>query len=226
MLFRSAISDAIAGVTLTLLKTTGTSTVQVNVSRDVTAVKENIKALSTAYNDVVKFINERTTYDVATKKGGNFFNEPTVRGVLSQVRTALSSTVSGASSLSTLGSLGFKTDRDGTTSIDEAKLDSALSTNYANVRNLFINQTGSAGIAQLLNTAVDSLTNVASGQLTLRKNSIAKEITNLSADILRKEDAVSKYEDRLKAQYAALDGLLKRLESQSSSLLNTSSNRN
>ena len=111
----NAISDAIAGVTLTLLKTTGTSTVQVNVSRDVTAVKDNIKGLSTAYNDVVKFINERSTYDVATKKGGNFFNEPTVRGVLSQVRTALSSTVSGASSLSTLGSLGFKTDRDGTT---------------------------------------------------------------------------------------------------------------
>lgn len=222
----NAISDAIAGVTLTLLKTTGTSTVQVNVSRDVSAVKENIKSLSTAYNDVVKFINERTTYDVATKKGGNFFNEPTVRGVLSQVRTALSSTVTGASSLNTLGAIGFKTDRDGTTSIDDTKLDSALSTNYSNVRTLFINQTGSAGIAQLLNTAVDSLTNVASGQLTLRKNSIAKEITNLSADILRKEDAVNKYEDRLKAQYAALDGLLKRLQSQSSSLLNTSSNRN
>ena len=125
-----------------------------------------------------------------------------------------------------MGSLGFKTDRDGTTSIDEAKLDTALSTNYTNVRNLFINQTSSAGIAQLLNTAVDSLTNVAAGQLTLRKNGITKEITNLSADILRKEDAVTKYEDRLKAQYAALDGLLKRLESQSSSLLNTSSNRN
>lgn len=220
----NAISDAIAGVTLTLLQTTGSSTVQVNVSRDVTAVRENIKALSTAYNDVVKYINERTTYDVATKKGGNFFNEPTVRGVLSQVRTALSSTVTGASSLSTLGAIGFKTDRDGTTSIDEAKLDSALSTNYTNVRNLFINQTGSAGIAQLLNTAVDSLTNVASGQLTLRKNGIAKEITNLSSDIQRKEDAVTKYEDRLKAQYAALDGLLKRLQSQSSALQSNSSN--
>ena len=196
-----------------------------NVSRDITAVKENIKALSTAYNDVVKFINERTTYDIATKKGGNFFNEPTVRGVLSQVRTALSSTVTSAASLGTLGALGFKTDRDGTTSIDEAKLDTALSTNYTNVRNLFINQTSSAGIAQLLNTAVDSLTNVAAGQLTLRKNGITKEITNLSADILRKEDAVTKYEDRLKAQYAALDGLLKRLQSQNSSLLSNSSNK-
>lgn len=218
----NAISDAIAGVTLTLLKTTGTSTVQVNVSRDVTAVKDNIKALASAYNEVVKFINERNTYDVATKKGGNFFNEPTVRGVLSQIRTALSSTIAGTSALNTVGALGFKTDREGTVTIDEAKLDTALSGNYANVRSLFINQTGSAGIAQLLNGAVDALTNVASGQLSLRKNSISKQITDLSADILRKEDAVTKYEDRLKAQYAALDSLLKRLQSQNSSLTTTS----
>ena len=219
----NAISDAIAGVTLTLLKTTGTSTVQVNVSRDVTAVKDNIKGLATAYNEVVKFINERTTYDVATKKGGNFFNEPTVRGVLSQIRTALSTTVTGTSSLNTVGALGFKTDREGTITVDDAKLDTALSANYANVRNLFINQTGSTGIAQVLNTTIDALTNVASGQLTLRKNGLSKQITDLSADILRKEDAVSKYEERLKAQYAALDGLLKRLQSQSSSLLQSNS---
>jgi flagellar hook-associated protein 2 len=222
----NAISDAIAGVTLTLLETTGASTVQVNVSRDVTAVKDNIKGLATAYNEVVKFINERSTYDIATKKGGQFFNEPTVRGVLSQIRSALSSTVTGAASLSTVGTIGFKTDREGTITIEDAKLDTALSANYSNVRNLFINQTGSAGIAQLLNSAVDGLTNVSSGQLTLRKNSLTKQITDLSADILRKEDAVAKYEDRLKAQYAALDGLLKRLESQSSSLLSMSSNRN
>ncbi len=214
----NAVSDAIAGVTLTLLETTGASTVQVNVSRDVTAVKDNIKGLATAYNEVVKFINERNTYDVITKKGGQFFNEPTARGVLSQIRTALSSTVTGASSLNTVGALGFKTGRDGTITVDEAKLDTAVSANYANVRNLFINQTGSTGIAQLLNGAIDSLTNVSSGQLTLRKNGITKQITDLSADILKKEDAVAKYEERLKAQYAALDGLLKRLESQSSSL--------
>lgn len=222
----NAISDAIAGVTLTLLKTTGASTVQINVSRDVTAVKDNIKGLATAYNEVVTFINERNTYDVASKKGGQFFNEPTVRGVLSQIRAALSSTITGAYSLNTVGTIGFKTDREGTITVDDTKLDTALSANYTNVRNLFINQTGSTGVAQLLNSAVDALTNVSSGQLTLRKNSLAKQITDLSADILRKEDAVTKYEDRLKAQYAALDGLLRRLQSQSSSLLSDSSNRN
>lgn len=222
----NAISDAIAGVTLTLLETTGTSTVQVNVSRDVTAVKDNIKGLATAYNEVLKYINERTTYDVATKKGGNFFGEPTVRGVLSQIRTALSSSITGAGSLNTVGALGFKTDREGTITVDEAKLDTALSASYSSVRTLFVNQTGSTGVAQLLNTAVDSLTNVATGQLSLRKNGITKQITTLSADILRKEDAVTKYEDRLKAQYASLDNLLRRLQSQSSAIQSNSTRGN
>lgn len=214
----NAVSDAIPGVTLSLLRTTGTSTVQVNVTRDVSAVKTNIKALATSYNDVVKFINERTTYDVATKKGGLFFNEPTVRGVLTQIRTALSSSIASAPSVSSSGFLGYKTERDGTITVDDGKLDTALSAHYADVKNLFVNQVGSAGIAQLLSSAIDRLDNVSSGSLTLRKNSLTKQITNLSAEIDKKEAAIAQYQDRLKAQYAALDGLLSQLKQQSSAL--------
>ncbi|MDR4472175.1 MAG: hypothetical protein MRJ92_05835 [Nitrospira sp.] len=46
----------------------------------------------TAYNDVVKFVNERTTYDITTKTGG-IFNEATAKSVLSQIRTAISGEV-------------------------------------------------------------------------------------------------------------------------------------
>ncbi len=92
----NTISDAIPGLALTLTKTTGTGTVQVSLSQDVNAVKTNIQALATAYNEVVKFINERATYDVTTKQGGVFFNESSARTVFSQLRTALSSSVSGA----------------------------------------------------------------------------------------------------------------------------------
>jgi len=214
----NAISDAIPGVTLSLLQATGSSTVQVNVTRDVSAVKENIKALATAYNEVVKFINDRTTYDVTTKKGGNFFNEPTVRGIATTIRSALSSTVSGLSTLSSVGQIGFKTDRDGTITIDDSKLDTALAATYSAVKNLFINQTGTTGVAQLLNTAIDTLDDATSGSLTLRKNSITQRISKLTDDIAKKEDQVSQYETRLRAQYAALDGLLSQLKSQSSFL--------
>lgn len=211
----NAVSDAIPGVTLTLLKATGSSTVQVGVSRDVAAVKTNITALATAYNEVVKFINERNTYDIATKKGGIFFNEPTVRGVLTQLRTALSSSVAGLSSLKTVGEIGFKTERDGTITVDDAKLDGALAAGYTAVRNLFINQTSSTGIAQLVNNAVDAIDDAVNGPLTLRKNGLTGQITDLTDEIARKEDLLAQYEERLRRQYAALDGLLGRLQSQS-----------
>jgi flagellar hook-associated protein 2 len=221
----NVVSDAIPGVTLTLLKTTGSSTVQVGVSRDVAAVKANITALATAYNDVVKFINERNTYDIATKKGGIFFNEPTVRGVLTQLRTALSSSVAGLSSLKTVGEIGFKTERDGTITIDGAKLDGALAAGYTAVKNLFINQTSSAGIAQLVNNAVDAIDDAVNGPLTLRKNGLTKQIKNLTDDIARKEDALAQYEERLRRQYASLDGLLGRLQSQIGFLQSNSTSR-
>ena len=211
----NVVTDAISGVTMTL---TDTGTVQVNVSRDITAVKSNITALATAYNDVVKFVNERNTYDIATKKGGVFFDEPTVRNVFAQIRTALSSTVSGASSLSTVGEVGFKTERDGTITVDDAKLSSVLNTSYSAVKALFTIQTGITGVAQLLTDAVDRLDDIQFGSVTLRKASLTKQMTTLTDDIASKEDALALYEERLKRQYAALDSLLRQLGSQSTFL--------
>lgn len=219
----NTITDAIAGVTLTLAKTTGSSTVAVNVSRDVTAVQTNIKDLATAYNEVVKFINERNTYDVTAKKGGIFFNEPTVRTVLGQLRTALSSVVPGLSTYASVGEIGFKTERDGTVTVDEAKLNAALSSNYAAVKNLFVNQTGSAGVAQLLNVSVDSLDDIESGALTLRKKGLTGQISDLTDEVARKEDVLAQYEERLRRQYAALDALLGQVQSQMKFLQNNSS---
>lgn len=208
----NTVSDAIPGVTLSLL-TAGT--VQVNVTRDVSAVKSNITALATAYNDVVTFINERNTYDVTTKKGGIFFNEPTVRTVLDKIRTGLSSSVSGTTTYSNVGQIGFKTEQDGTITVDESTLDTSLSSNYAAVKNLFIRQTGITGIGQLVSDAVDVLDDVENGAVTLRKSALTTLITDLTAEITKKEQALTQYEERLKRQYAALDGLLGRLQSQS-----------
>ena len=219
----NSISDAITGVTLSLTKTTGAGTIQVSLSQDVNAVKTNIKALATAYNDVVKFINERNTYDVATKKGGIFFNESSARTVLSRLRTALTSTPGGATTYSGVGQIGFKTERDGTITVDDAKLSAALSTNYGAVKALLSNQGTSAGLAQSVTAAVDALNEVAGGVLTLRKNGLTSEISRIGDDIARQEDSLSKYEERLRRQFAALDGLLRQLQGQSGFLQSQSS---
>jgi flagellar hook-associated protein 2 len=219
----NTITDAIPGLSLTLTKTTGAEAVQVSLSQDVNAVKTNIKALATAYNEVVKFINERSTYDVATKQGGVFFNESSARTVIAQLRTALSSSVNGATTYTSVGQIGFKTERDGTIAVDDGQLTTALNTNYGAVKALFVNQGSAAGLAQSLVSTVDALNDVVGGALTLRKNGLTSEITRVGDDIARQEDAVSRYEERLRRQFAALDGLLRQLQGQSSFLQSQSS---
>lgn len=218
----NVISDAIPDVTLTLKsKTVTTPTpepVTVNISTDPDSVKTNIKALATAYNDIVKFVNERTTYDISTKTGAIFFNESTAKNVLSQLRTALSGEVSGLSIYKSLGSIGFKTERDGTVMVDEAKLDAALASNYSATKALFISQSTSSGIADRVVKAVDFLDAVDTGAFTVRKTAITSQISKLTDEIGRKEDIASQYEERLRLQFASLDALLQKLQSQTSAL--------
>lgn len=218
----NTVSDAITGVTLTLNKTSGSGTINVNVSRDTGAVKTNIKALVTAYNDIVSFINERSTYDITTKKGGIFFNESTARTVLSQLRQALSNEVSGLATYTSVGQIGFKTERDGKITLDDAALDAALNTNYSALKALFINQTGSTGVAQRLTVAVDALDDIANGALTLRKDGLTHMIGDLTTAIGVKETALAQYEERIRRQYAALDRLLRQLQGQQGFLQSSS----
>lgn len=211
----NTITDAIAGVTLNLKSPTSPgSTVSLNVTRDIEAVKANIKALVTAYNDVVKFIGARSTYDPVAKQGGLFLNEGAPKVVLTRIRQALSDEVSGLTGYTSVATIGFQTERDGTITLDESVLDQALSTNYTDVKNLFINRSGIAGVAQRLYQTVDGLDDVADGVLTIRKGGLSKEIDTLADQIQRKEDALTAYEDRLRRQYAALDGLLRQMQSQ------------
>jgi len=214
----NVVTDAIPDVTLTLKAKTTSSPVTVNINSDPETVKTNIKALATAYNDIVKFVNERTTYDITTKTGGDFFNETTAKSVLSRLRNALSSQVSGASVYQTLGQIGFKTERDGTVTVDDAKLDSALTSNYTATKTLFVIQPTSTGIAQEITQTVDLLDSVDTGALTIRKNALTDRINKMTADIARMEDTSSRYEERLRLQYASLDSLLQQMQAQTGAL--------
>jgi flagellar hook-associated protein 2 len=83
---------------------------------------------------------------------------------------------------------------------------------------LFVTQTTSSGIADRIVKAVDFLDSVDSGAFTVRKNSITSQISRLTDQIGRKEDIASQYEERLRLQFASLDGLLQKLQSQTSAL--------
>ena len=211
----NTITDAISGVTLNLKSLTpADDTDTVAVGRDTASLKSDIKTLVSAYNDIVKFITSRNTYDTDKKQGGVFFAESSPKTALSRLRQALTDDVGGLTGLTAVSGVGFKTERDGTITVDDSALDTALSSNYTGVKNLFIGQSSSTGVAKRLADAVDGLDAVDNGTLTLRQNGLTKSISDLSSRITQKQNSLDQYQEQLQLQYAQLDGLLRQMQSQ------------
>lgn len=211
----NTVTDAISGVTLNLKSITPTGgTDTVTVGRDTASLKSDIKTLVSAYNDIVKFIASRNTYDADKKQGGVFFAESSPKTILSRLRQAVADDVGGLTGLTAVSGVGFKTERDGTISVDDSALDTALSTNYTGVKNLFIGQSTSTGVGKRLSDAIDGLDAIDSGILTLRQNGLTKNISDLSSRITQKQNNLDQYQAQLQLQYAQLDGLLRQMQAQ------------
>jgi flagellar hook-associated protein 2 len=191
--------------------------VTISVSQDNSAVKEAISDFVNGYNEIVTFVNERTFYNTETKERGIFVGESFARNVLDQVRQSVFSQISGLTTYTGASQIGFETQTtDGTIKLNEATLDSALSTNFSAVRDLFVKNatTGTNGIAELVVNAIDGLDDIDTGSLTRRQNALTKQVKDFTSQITLKEEALARFEQQQRLKFANLDGLLARLQSQ------------
>jgi flagellar hook-associated protein 2 len=122
----NTVSDAVSGVTFNLKQGSQASTTTFTVALD-------SGSITSAFQDVVSKYNAVVT-DVASNagQGGPLQNDPAARTILSKLRSVLGSVPSGLSpsnAFQTVSSLGVKTNRDGTLSLDATQLKSALDTN-------------------------------------------------------------------------------------------------
>ncbi len=223
----NTLTDVISGITLNLQAEDLTNSVTISVTQDTAAVKEGISAYVTAYNDVVEFVNERTTFDVETGERGLFVGDSLARSVLDRIRQATFSQISGLTTYTGASQIGFETQTgDGTIKLNEDTLDAVLSADYSAVRDLFIQNptTGTEGIAELVVDAVDALDDVEFGALTLRQNSLTDQIDDFSAQIALKEADLLRFEEQQRIKFANLDGLLGSLQGQLDALATLTTN--
>lgn len=201
------ISDAIAGVTLTLLDTSA-SAVTLDVSQDTGAVSSAINELVDAYNGLLS--------TVAELNAGQLNGDSTLRTLMNQVRSVMNTTAYGLSGdYSYLYDVGIEFEKDGTMSVDSAALNHAVATNLASVAELFSND--DQGIAFRLSGLLDNILD--------DDGLIDAEETGINAQIESSQDAQARLELRLemiearyRTQYAALDTLMSSLSSTSSYL--------
>jgi flagellar hook-associated protein 2 len=133
----NTISDAIEGVTLNLLKTSGGSAVGLNIATDTAAIKASVEAFVKAYNDLNTTITNLTKYNETTKKGSALTGDGTARSIASKIKTTLTGSINTGGALSSLSQIGVGFKADGTLSLDSTKLQDKIATNFEDIAKLF-----------------------------------------------------------------------------------------
>lgn len=202
----NTLSNVLDGITLTLGKVT-TAPVQVTASQDDTAIRKALDTFVTAYNDLNKLLADQTKYDAASKTAGGLQGDSAAISIRSQMRATVGAT-SGASSMFTrLSDIGFDVKTDGSIALNDTKVANALA-NLSETKKLFANvdlaTPGNNGIGVQMRTLADRLIG-ADGTISTRTDGLRKRI-DLNQD---RQDALSDRiamtEQRLRAQYTALD---------------------
>lgn len=134
----NTVSDALAGVTLTLARAAPGSPATLAVSRDTAAAQVAVESFVKGYNDARKALAALTAYDPATRVAGTLKGESVLRVIDSQMRAAIGQTSAGlGGTLTRLSQAGLSLKSDGSLTLDAAKLQAALASNADDVVRLF-----------------------------------------------------------------------------------------
>ena len=231
----NTISDVIPGVTLNLTHTGGPVTVSVATNTD--AVTANVQTFVNAFNDLVSYVNSQSTVtqqnsgsssstspdststDNSVTAGPLAFDS-TVRSVLDQLHSVVSSAVGGNSSggLAVLSQIGISTQEDGTLAFDSTQLQTALTQDPNSVTTLFAGNGASGGIADNLHNLLFGITEPG-GLISVRNNSLSDQIKTINDQIDTGQQQIDAYQQSLQQTFANLELLVSNLKSQGSSLL-------
>jgi flagellar hook-associated protein 2 len=144
----NTVDDVVAGVTLNLHETTEDldnpgqtiyDKVEINLTRNTEQLKEKMNAMIEAYNTVIMYVDEKTTYDEETNSAGILSSEYTLTSIRSLLRTPLLSNAVGftaSDSFLNPRDIGLSVDIDGMLELEENKFDEAVVDDYLGVLSL------------------------------------------------------------------------------------------
>jgi flagellar hook-associated protein 2 len=208
----NTVTSALPNVTLNLLSTTASGTgtgssAQLTVASDTQTITSNIQAFVTAYNTMVQAITPLGSYDSTTGTAGPMLGDPVFMGIQNEIRSSLYSVVNtGSTTYNSLASIGITTNSNGTLSLNNATLQTALSSAPTAVSSLF---SSANGVAATLNSTITN---------ELGSTGI---ITDRSQTLVKQENALTQQTDDLNTQMTALTASLTQQYSSLNTLLST-----
>ncbi len=213
----NSIDDVIAGVTFTL-KSVNTATL--TVASDDAALKDNIKSLVTAYNDVVQEVSTKSGYDSKTKKFG-MLADTTLRDLPTELEGLMTSgnKADSTGTIKNLFNLGMAFSRDGSITIDDSVLSAAISASPDEIKSFFLGDSanGITGFADKVNDRLRTMTGN-KGAVAGEKTAAQSRIDDLKNQISEDNSRLDKKYAQLTKQFIALDQFMSQMSNMSSFL--------
>ncbi len=219
----------IPGATIDLLAPTSGSA-SVDFSRDISGVKTKLQELVTAYNDANSMLNvvsdPKSTVETY---GATLVGNSVVNTIRSQMRDmVLSNSNSPSGGLTALRDLGISVDRTGVMTLDNAKLDSVLSSKFdhvvtllsANRENMSTFNASTAGVAgEAVKKIITLLDNA--GTLTVQSENLSTRIAEYKKDLVKLEERMTQLLARYNKQFANMESMVGQSKSLKTSLAST-----
>lgn len=139
----NTVDGIIPGVTLNLLGADPLKEVSLTIANDTANVKTSILNFVDDYNDLLDYINDRSTYDQDTETAGILLGNNDAFSIKNKLMSEVGSIVDNvATAMNRLSALGITLSDTGKLDVDESKLDQALAgqlsgVSYNDVRRLF-----------------------------------------------------------------------------------------
>ena len=131
----NTVTDVITGTTLQL-ESAGSGIITLSPDED--AIKEKIQNYVDGFNELMVHLNSELALTESTGETGVLFANFTVQNLQQTLRETITDQVQGVTGdFSYLSQIGLKTQSDGTLTIDDGDLSTAIATNIENVTQLF-----------------------------------------------------------------------------------------
>lgn len=212
----NSISDVIDGVTLDLYTNT-TGAARLDLNRETTGIKDNLKGLVTAYNDfeaTLKILGDAGSE--VEEFGGALAGESLLQTVRTQVRDfIINNSSSPGTNIKAARDVGISFDRNGKLTLDETKLDKALQNYFGEVSTMFtagannqsIYSVASGGLAGDAVKRIEKML-LSTGLIDTQSKSATDQITKYKAELTVLEDRMEKLMTRYMNQFSVMESIV------------------
>ena len=208
----NVIGDAVAGLTFTLVSPHAITdaSAAVNVGLDATSLTSKLTAVVSAYNSVNSALHVQLDYTGTQKGASTLFGDSALR----QLQGALGNIMGSGYGTTNLGVIGLNRARDGSLTLDQTKLSSALAKDPNAVAALFV----TGGFATAVTTMTTAYTRAGDGILAAKSASLTSRFSQLQTQADHINSRADALKTQLDKQFTAMETALSSLKSQSAFL--------